>query len=48
LYKCNKEMEKQVKIKKLKKAWDAKCAHNELANADTKMFIKGKGASLST
>lgn len=33
---------------KLKKVGDAKFAHNELANTNTKMFIKGKGASLST
>lgn len=45
---AKKKMEEQVKIKKLKKVGDAKCAHNELANENTKMFIQGKGASLST
>jgi hypothetical protein len=41
-------MEEQEKMQIFFKVGDAKCAHNELANANTKMFIEGKRASLST
>ncbi len=41
---AKKKMEEWVKIKKLKKVGNAKCAHNELANANTKMFIEGKAS----
>ncbi len=43
-----KKMEEQEKMQIFFKVGDAKCAHNELANANTKMFIEGKRASLST
>jgi hypothetical protein len=41
-------MEEQVRMQMLKKVGDAKCAHNELASASTKMFMEGKGVSLNT
>ncbi len=46
MYKCKKENGRASENLKIKKVGDAKCAHNELANENTK--IEGKGASLST
>ncbi len=48
MYKCKKEDGRVSENFKILKVGDAKCAHNELANENTKMFIEGKGASLST